>query len=706
MLYPVTEDDSVRKFIAKFAYLPNPLSESELFVKTDSGRVITKILDLYHPIRHLYETHIKNNPTPAFRATLYNWHDEDPLFNVFLATFGGFPPKEQTGTHYSNLIEKTLAAEKVDLTSLSELPADSFSRATPNWISCLDLNNRPFFINAWATPGFYFGDATRFDDLVHYWNLRSASIELIFYDPAFSDRLGALKSGYIDALEQAPRRHDLQEAVAAVWLNGRNPKVDLTTFGKNITKCEMDIVIWNGLNVKVPIVCFDDKAALAAIGTSSGKTTVSFPLPEKPSFKDPYRSFQHVVASVDFRIGLYGNEQETLAVPFVPQLNDFLGRECYYQWNKARVEPGGIGIIINTFQEDLTVSALKVSPLISKIFDIAGIRGGTSRAGLIASRLIQQLGGLQGCRVFKIPGVRELIQKYRPDQSFTRGAATQIIGQVDPNSGKPNFLEYEKLFIEPRAGRIKQKPEDALAFLVKRGVFRVGLGLVCPNCLLDFWVHLDEVRTKTACEFCGKEFDITAQLKDRDWRYRRSGLFGKESKQEGAIPVVLTLQQMHTVFSSDSMLYTTAMELEPKAASIKKCETDFVVVTQANLDGKVHIAIGECKNQQDISEDDVSKLRMVAESLEDIGIHAFIIFSKLSEFSSEELERCTGVNGKYRRRLILFTPRELEPYFLYERTSKEFEINEYVHSFDDMAEVTQKIFYDKHTRNPLRGQDA
>jgi len=706
MLFPVSKDKKVAKFIEQFAYLPNPFFESDLFIKWGSGEFFAQILDLYHPIRHLYERHIKNNPSPAFKATLYEWQEEDPLSNVFLATFGGFPPKEQTGTSYSGGIEKYLAAEKVDLTALEKVPQDSFRKKTPNWISCLDLNNRSFFINPWTTPGFYFGDATRFDDLLHYWNLRSANIELLFYDPAFGDRLDALKSKYLTALQQRPRRHDPPEAHATVWNDRKNKKMDLAGFGKGITKNTVDLAIWNGFNVKVPIVCFDDKAVLATVGTSSGKTNVSFSLPEKPCFKDSRHISQHLMASINCGIGLYGNEQETLALPFLPHLNEFYGRECYFRWNKARVEPDGIGIIIDAWQEDLTLSAIKVTSLISKVFNIVGIRSQPSRPGLIALRLIQQLGGLQGCRVFKIWGVRELIQKYRPDQSFTRSAAIQIIGQLDPKTGKPNFSDYEKLVIEYRARRSKQKPEDALAFLVKHGVFRVGLKLVCQNCLLDFWIPLDDVRTKTECEFCGNEFDITPQLRDRDWRYRRSGLFGKENKQEGAIPVVLTLQQMHTIFSTGNMLYTTSMELNPESASIQKCETDFVILNRNKIDNKVHMAIGECKNHQEITEEDVSKLRVVAESLEDIGVHVFIIFSKLSSFSPDELKRCAKVNGKYRRRLILFTPRELEPYFLYEKTSKEFDIDMYVHSFDNMVEVTQKVFFAKRIKVPQSNQEA
>lgn len=698
ILFPVSQDEEVDKFIEQFSYLPNPFFEPELFIKSSSSEVIAQILDLYHPIRHLYEKHIKNNPSPKFKATLYEWNEKDPLGIIYLATFGGFPSKEETGFDYFGLIEENLIAERISLISQGKVPKDFFKKATPNRISCYKLKLTPLGLNPWNSPGFYVGSVMHFNDLMHFWNLRAANIELIFYDPIYKKRLDEVRAEYLAALSQRPQRHELYDTRAAIWHIRTENEIDLAGFDKDMVEYKIDLALWNGLNVKAPSVGFGDKSVLANVGTSSNKTTISFSLPEKPCFTNGHRNFQHLVATISYGIGLYGNERETLYTPFLPQLNEFYGRNHYFIWNQARVEQGGMGIIIDAFNDDLTLSALEVNGLISKIFEIVGINSQTSQAGLIASRLIQQLDGLQGCRVFKIKGARELINKYRPDQSFTRSAALQIIGQVDPKIGKTNFSEYEKLFIEARKGRIKQKPEDALNFLIKKDIFRVGLNLKCPKCILEFWLALDNIKTKTKCIYCGEEFNITQQLKDRDWRFRRSGLFGKENNQEGAIPVVLTLQQMHTVFSHDGMLYNTSMKLTPKNASIKPCETDFVILTKQNINHEVQIAIGECKNKKEITEDDVSKMRMVAESLEEFGINTFVIFSKLTDFSPDELKCCLKVNEKYRNRLILFTKRELEPYFLYEKTAKQFDVKRHVHSFSDMVKVTHRVFYEKLVR--------
>ena len=88
------------------------------------------------------------------------------------------------------------------------------------------------------------------------------------------------------------------------------------------------------------------------------------------------------------------------------------------------------------------------------------------------------------------------------------------------------------------------------------------------------------------------------QLRDRNWAYRRSGLFGRDDHQHGGIPVALTLQQLDTQLFSHGMLYTTCLELAPGEAAINACETDFVVVTTGFSHHRPHlpqVIIGECK---------------------------------------------------------------------------------------------------------------
>src|SRR2546422_10731941 len=93
--------------------------------------------------------------------------------------------------------------------------------------------------------------------------------------------------------------------------------------------------------------------------------------------------------------------------------------------------------------------------------------------------------------LFGATHVRTLISRFPPDQSFTRSNAKQTIGNADPATGRPRFEPFEDLFIESRPFRQKLKPEDVLDFLLRRGVFRVGLNLTCVHRELPFWQAVD-----------------------------------------------------------------------------------------------------------------------------------------------------------------------------------------------------------------------
>jgi hypothetical protein len=226
-------------------------------------------------------------------------------------------------------------------------------------------------------------------------------------------------------------------------------------------------------------------------------------------------------------------------------------------------------------------------------------------------------------------------------------------------------------------------------------VFRVGLTPVCPTCELPFWVLLDDVSSEINCELCGKPFKLVRQLKDRAWTYRRSGLFGKENNQEGSIPVALTLQQLDTHVNrwSDGSLLLTNMLLTPAGANIQACETDIFVAIPSG--DKLQIAIGECKDARgQIALDDAKKLAAVADSFPGGKFDSYIVFSKTGSFAPEEIENCrTAQHQSGGLRVIMLSDRELEPYFLYEKTSQQFEIRQSAVSLDDMARVTHDVFF-------------
>jgi len=671
VIWPMSKGEQVERFVAERKHLPDPFYHDTLFLKEKDREGRPVLLDLRHPIRRFHAEYIRGASAPKHKVIAFEWPADDVLSDIFLAVLGDVPAVETTGIDYKAHLKNSLGMESQTLAAKADfpiIPDEAFALAA---LGRFDIEPHYFVRNNWDYPGFFYGDVSNYDDLVAFWNLRAAAISVMFYDPKHAKRFDGIKEKWSGVLRSRPKGRWGDDNNVAVWSRTRDESRDLSAFGKGLTLPTCDDTVWGVLNLVAPYMYISEGSSLAAVGTSSaGKPRISFQLPSKPFEDEPSNYMQHMVVAVDPGIGLFGDDQNTLHAPFIPELNEYYGRESIFHWNKARAEPETLGVITDANTNDLSLTALSVGELIQKIFALAGIEATPSKPGLIATRLIRQMGGLFDCRAFKIKGVRSLIEKYGPEQPFTRSAAVQLIRDLDETTGKTGFSEYETLHIEPRASGVALTPDMVLSFLLKKGLFRAGLQFRCPTCQLDFWRVLDEVSTVTSCEYCGISFNVTPHLRDRDWAYRRSGLFGRSDNQEGAIPVVLTLQQLRLDSISKEGLYTTGMELKSKDSSINPCETDFIAIRPGNYRDPINIIIGEAKNRMPITDDDVQKLKKVAHALEKAGFKVYVVLAKLAAFIKPEVQAATQLNEKYRRRVILWTDRELEPYFVYERTEK------------------------------------
>ena len=193
---------------------------------------------------------------------------------------------------------------------------------------------------------------------------------------------------------------------------------------------------------------FGSESSLGILGERNGKPSVSFAYREKPFSGDRWFYFQHLVASISLRSALVGGTQHTYRIPFVPELNEYYAREMLFHYDKLRVEPERIGIIIDAADHDNTLDALSVGDLTTKLFEQAGVVAKPSAAGLITRQLLASLGGPQGARAFKIPGVRRLLRSFGLRTSFTKRAALQLIASTEPENPIAKFSDHDDLYIE------------------------------------------------------------------------------------------------------------------------------------------------------------------------------------------------------------------------------------------------------------------
>lgn len=693
-LQDISTTKAVTDFIESLPHLKWPDYEKSLFIPRDGGADAT-LLDVYHPVRHLAQRP-PAQPERQFQAFLLQWSDADSLRDVLAASYGEYPPKETIGKDYLTLFRRLKPVEvRLDI---EPVPTDAADMLSPLAVTGLELS--PSMLS-WGhkEPGFYIGSATDLTDLINFWNLRAANIDLVFYDPAFATRLAPIMNDHKEWLQTRPRRDPEWPFHSSLWTKTRDPLPDLQTFGEGFAISVIDNDLWDPNTLwKPPVMSFDEQSILGTVTAQFGQPTVTFQLPPKPFFTNFEIHKQKLIASVR---PLIQTSEFILCPPYTPELNEYYGRQIHFDSSKVRSEPEALGVVIDVTKSDLTLRPLDSLQLIKRLFASRSIEATQSEAGKVGHRLIQQMGGLQGCRIFKIPGVRELIRAHGAQDSFTRSGATQTIRGFDPATNVETFAPHKNLYVQYREpGELK--PDAAFAYLLDKKMFRAGLAFTCPNCALPFWLHLDSLKTMVACEYCDTSFNVMPQLKDRDWKFRRSGLFGRDDHQGGGIPVSIVLQQLETTLHDKIVAWTTGMNLEQSVPNGWKCESDFVLIVEDNREGP-QIVFSETKSRGgEITADDVANLARLADAFEGSSLQPYIIFAKVGSFSDEEIERCKLAQITRRFRVIILSDRELEPYFVYERTAVEFDIHSTAINLEDLAVATQSVFFNPR-RRPVAG---
>lgn len=701
LIWPVGETDEVKAFPKKFPYLINPLFHDTLFIDGATEPKRALVLDVHNAFVHwLHKPEWKTIKERGVR--LYTWQDDDPLADVFLVQLGAYPSSEQTGIDYRAMFVQGAEATEDALDPAASVPVGVIGHPSIAYLSRHGLERHYVVQAGWDSPGFFVGDASNVDDLVCYWNLRAADISLWFVDISHFARYAKVIPAWEKRMRKVVAHRHEWDRYVAVWSRRKDIEETTKPFGNmELGHHPVSEHLWNGRNVRPPMMHLGQTSVLGVVGRESGTPRVSFALSDKPFCGDVQFCVQHLVASISFIGGLYGDEHHTLEPPYLPELNEFYARTMHSHPNKLRIEPGRVGLVIDAADHDSFLYALPVGEMMERLFAMAGYKVKLSFGGLTVRQLIACLGGLQGARVLKIPGVRRLLRTHGPTAKFTKKEALELIGSRDPDNPDAKFSDYKDLYIEQRARGTKLEPDAVFAYLVENGLFRIGVWLACPNCQMPSWTALDALKQRVVCELCGHEHDATRQLvKSERWHYRRSGVLGAEKNAQGAVPVALTLQQLEANLYEilHRAVYSPSLNLEPtEGVNLPKCEVDFVWVIPRPYPRKTAIILGECKDQGPIKlnkfEEDVEKLRRAADALPRRRFKTFVLLSKLAPFTPEEIERAKTLNDTYRWRAILLTARELEPYFIYECTKAEFAIKEHASTPEDLAEATFEMYF-------------
>lgn len=700
LICPLGDSQEVRDFPKKFPHLISTFHGDSVFVKDKRWGSFSHVLDISNAISHLHnKPEWKRLKDEGFRV--YRWQQNDALADVFLMQFGVYPSVEEIGVDYAEMITQVAELTTYELQPQARIPADILEHPHFASIGRLGIQRHYSIRSGWDAPGFFVGNAADPDDVVCFWNLRACDIPLWFIDPAHADRYADLIPEWGKTLQSMVehRRHEWDRRFG-VWSRQVNDAAAELFGDMQLTRYHVRDEFWSGSSVSPPMMSFGEASTLGVMGESNGVPRVNFVLANKPFDGDVHFHNQQLVASVSLIGGLYGDEQNTFEVPYVPELNEFYARNMHFDYAKFRIEPERLGLVIDAADHDSFLTALPVPDLMNRIFLMAGFESKLSNSGRIVRQLLTQLGGLQGARVFKIPGARQLLKKFGPNDTFTRETARDTIVDKTPEHQNGSFSAHTGLFLSPRPINTQLTPPEVFSYMVDKGLFRMGVNLDCAKCGMSSWVALDALKQQAMCELCGHSYDATRQLLDSKWRFRRSGVLGAERNAQGAVPVALTLQQLGANLDRGfgRSVYSASLDLKPTTdLSLPKCEVDFVWLMKGRHSDRSAVILAECKDQGPIKleefQRDVDNMRRVADALPKHRFMAYVLFVKLAPFTADEIALARTLNGPYQRRVILLTARELEPYYVFERLKEEQGVTSYGGSPEELANVTAQLYF-------------
>ncbi|MFC1560921.1 hypothetical protein ACFL4V_00430 [Candidatus Latescibacterota bacterium] len=691
VLYPINNSNETNNIFEKYKLLGrHTLFRHPLFKTDSSGKNELGFFDTLNIMENYWEKEFKHsNKEESSNCVLIKWSKKEKLKNLLSISFGYFPTTYNLKYDFEELFLKKLHAKSLTLLTTKSINRNLIKRIYPLAVTKLGLD----IFGNWRgfNDGIYIGEVNDFWDLITFWNLRASGIYIYFLPLENIERCKGLITSHIKMISKIYENTSLRLDNVPVYYEDKkfqkikNALCDLD-INANYVYHKLDKISWNGLNIEPYIYYCNRKEVLSNIDYVNNRYNVAIPLPEKP-FKEIERDigYQSIITSVE-SIGEYEYPEHTLNPPYIQDFNEFYWRDIASSTRNICVSKEGIDIIIKYFTETIYLHPLSHQRLIEKLFNYVDINPSLSQAGIITKRIIEKLSNLEGCRIFKINGVRKLIDSLKSDESISVNKAKKCIWD------NGNFKKHIRLFIEKRKERYLNTTQT-FNFIIKNDIFRAGLELRCRYCNILNWLNLKEIDDIWTCKYCGFDNKTSLFLKDRgDWRFRKSGLFSKDNNQEGAIPVILTLMQLMRQLDNDNFIYSTSLNLASQIFNNVNCEIDFVALHYGRREN-IEIGIGECKNKGGkIEKNDIENLKKIREKFLEKDIECYLIFSKTAEkFQPDEINLLKKLDSEFIP-CIIFTNKELEPYEPYEEYTKTQLLHEYVHSLEGFAANSKHIY--------------
>lgn len=542
-------------------------------------------------------------------------------------------------------------------------------------------------VDGFSSNIIYIGNPEDLRDLVEFWNIRASGKNVIFVPNInfnlFEKNIIHMTKSIRHPVKDVSEEIDLQKApsisddefyqisnnINKLVKNPISTRNWLPNWGREINHVVKDIS---------PCKLEDASSIEMSIFDGFNLTPIKVLSP----------SFFGMVDSQRFKDFCWAIEIQSEDIPdsdfFFTSLNNkllekFIKRNMFLDFSKMiRISADGIVFVNSHIDRDIQIFPLKVFDVFKELFKENGFNIKLSSPGNYAKQIINYMDGLNGCRIFKIRGVREVLfelsnlsKEIKKKENIgkvsrfglTYGEIKSKIGSRNKDKfGGPNWDNeiYKDLFI--RGQKHPLNPEITLDYLIDKRILRTGLRFTCSNCSKEEWYDISEFSDKFKCKYCFQEQN-TGILNKKEWFHKVNGLFMIQDSGMGSLATILTLWRLKNACHFNYFKFITSFDINNSNSSIKG-EIDFACIIVHTFTNACELIIGEARNFIDYKSSDFSKLYAISKNL---NPKPYLCFSTLKDsFSPFEKERIKRLvkKGLF---IIALTRLELDPYDLHER---------------------------------------
>lgn len=620
---------------------------------------------------HEREVRFSANPTRAAIAVTSEARD----WSAFLAfSYGSYGWLPQTNVEFEQAFRHSLRARNIEfseLTPLTDREALSPLGFTSHGLRLLggrgSVSSHVVFI----------GDHRSAADLVAFWNIRAAGRSVVFV-PAVAHRAyeAAIRIvadegrypisqsfvNHVD-LQKAPSLSDAAFAEVRDWATTRG--FELLTrdwqprfgpqgfqFGREVEVAEIEVAEIEGI-------------AGEETGILNDGQMTPFKL-IRPPYRDD-ESTWNVEPSWAVELTVSGGSRDQDVMLTLPNESSAEAIACQSvigMSGQVRLCRRGIVLLENRVRSNLQIIPARTADVFRALFEQAGIESEPSEPGRYTEQIVKTMRSLHGgCRVFKLQGVREVLDFLGGGRTLTQGNICQRVMSRAVEDNNPNWRPelYDGLVL----CRGQKRPLDFTAVfnvLLDERIIRPGFTLKCRKCFKEDWYHVSEFAEDYTCRFCFTRQRVNFATK-REWQYKADGLFRIPDSAQGSVAVILSLWRFEHLAHLSSGRFMTSQNVHTRDTGLR-CEIDYAYLMVDAFSTAYDLVLGQANRFGDFTDEDMQNMADLADRF---SRKPYLAFSTLKEsFSDADKTRLRGL-AERGYPVIAFTREELDRYDLFDR---------------------------------------